>query len=73
MYAERVVLETDRNGKLKQTPKLPANKKFEAIFLFIEESNTIIPKKRTPHPNILGKVVIRGDIFSSVSDDQWDL
>ncbi len=32
MYAERLILETDVSGKLKQMSMLPANKQFEAIF-----------------------------------------
>ena len=32
MYAERLILETDRFGNLKKQPNLPANKQFEVIF-----------------------------------------
>jgi len=38
MYAERLILETDVTGKLKQMPLLPANKQMEAIFLVIDDS-----------------------------------
>ena len=62
MYTERLILETDRAGNLKNWPKLPANKQFEVIFLMLEEVN----EKRTPHPDIAGKIKITGDIFDSI-------
>ncbi len=38
MDAERLILETDASGNLKQVPKLPPNKHLEAIFLVIGDS-----------------------------------
>ena len=74
MYAERLILETDMMGKLKRVPKLPPNKKLEAIFLVISE-NAVFTEAlcRVPHPDIAGKVVIKGDIMSSVPCSSWDL
>ena len=74
MYAERLILETDMMGKLKRVPKLPPNKKLEAIFLVISE-NAVSTEylRRVPHPDIAGKVVIKGDIMSSVPCSNWDL
>jgi len=43
MYAERFILETNVSGKLKGMPLLPANKKVEAIFLMLDDSD----KKRS--------------------------
>lgn len=70
MYAERLILETDQSGNLKTLPKLPANKQFEVIFLVLKDMTTRI--KRTPHPDIMGKVNIMGDIFSSVPASDWN-
>jgi len=71
MYAERLILETDRSGFLKNGPKLPANKQFEVIFLMLEEAMSK-RVKRTPHPDIAGKVKIMGDIFDTIPSSDWD-
>ncbi len=72
MYAERLILETDVSGKLKQMPMLPANKQFEAIFLVI---NDVIQtnKRRQPHPDIVGKAKIMGNIIDTASTNEWNL
>ncbi len=70
MYAERFILETDRSGNLKYLPKLPANKQFEIICLVLEDVTKHI--KRTPHPDIAGKLKIMSDIFNSVPSSDWN-
>jgi len=71
MYAERLILETDQSGNLKFLPKLPANKQFETIFLVLGDVSKHV--KRTPHPDIINKVKIMGDIFDSVPSSDWNL
>jgi len=71
MYAERVILETDASGHLKQQPLLPPNKAVEAIFLVLEDMDH--PKARSPHPDIAGGTRILGTILDSVPDADWDL
>ena len=71
MYAERVILETNPAGKLKKLPKLPPNKKLEAIFLVIDDIS-IQPVKRTPHSDIAGKIKIMGDLFDTVPMTDWE-
>jgi hypothetical protein len=73
MYAERLILETDLAGKLKQMPTLPPNKQFEAIFLVIEDSKTSANVRRRPHPEIAGKLEIIGNVFDSASVSAWNL
>ncbi len=73
MYAEKLILETDLSGKLKKVPKLPPNKQLEAIFLVISDSTSTVAVLRTPHPDIAGKVIIKGDIISSVPSSDWYL
>ncbi|MCB1189579.1 MAG: hypothetical protein H6586_09190 [Flavobacteriales bacterium] len=73
MLAERLILETDIDGYLKQLPRLPANKKLEVIFLIIEDSEENASPHRKPHSSIKGKIKIFGDIFSSVSTIDWNL
>jgi hypothetical protein len=72
MYAERLILETDVSGKLKQIPVLPANKQFEAIFLVIAESKPANAHRR-PHQGIAGKTKIMGNIIDTVRAEEWDL
>jgi len=72
MYAERLILETDVSGKLKQIPVLPANKQLEAIFLVIAETDQANPR-RQPHPEIAGKTKILGNIIDTVPVSEWDL
>ncbi|MDO9227493.1 MAG: hypothetical protein Q8M09_17195 [Pseudomonadota bacterium] len=71
MYAERIILETDSLGHLKQQPRLPPNKAVEAIFLVLDESEHQLVRR--PHPEIVGKVRILGDILDSVPEIDWDL
>jgi hypothetical protein len=37
MYAERLMLETDAQGRLRSLPRLPPNRRFEAIFLVVDD------------------------------------
>jgi len=61
-------------GKLKRVPTLPPNKKLEAIFLVISESAPFtVARRRVPHPDIAGKVIIKGDIMSAVLRSSWNL
>lgn len=72
MYAERLILETDVSGKLKQMPVLPANKQMEAIFLVIAEIEQTAPH-RQPHPDIAGKTKIAGNIIDTTGMADWNL
>ena len=72
MYAERLILETDDSGKLKQIPVLPANKRLEAIFLVIAEAEQT-NLRRKPHQDIAGKTRIMGNIIDTASVAEWHL
>ena len=72
MHAERLILETDFAGKLKQVPVLPANKPLEAIFLVIAESEPT-NLHRQPHPDIAGKTKIMGNIIDAAPEAEWNL
>ena len=71
MYAERLILETTPSGEIKNLPKLPANKKLEAIFLVMDDLKPSTAK-RTPHFDIVGKTIITGDIFDTTSATDWE-
>ena len=71
MEVERMIVETDQFGQLKNIPKLPANKHFEAIFLVVSSSNE--GHQRQPHRDIAGKTRFFGDVISSAPTADWDL
>jgi hypothetical protein len=73
MDAERLILETDASGNLKHIPKLPPNKQFEAIFLVVGNASESAINRRTPHPDIAGKVTILGDIIDTIPEPDWNL
>jgi hypothetical protein len=56
MDAEKLILETDASGNLRHVPKLPPNKQLEAIFLVVGNATESDVKRRTPHPDIAGKI-----------------
>ena len=73
MQAKKMILETDRQGRLVTQPKLPPNVRMEAIFL-IPEKKRKSKKRRKPSPVIAGKGKILGDILSPVSpSEDWDV
>ena len=49
MYAERLMLETDTAGSVKRMPRLPPNKRFEAIFLVVDAPVAGRGARRHPH------------------------
>ena len=64
MYAEKLIVTTDKFGNLQAMPKLPPNQQFEAIFLVLENKKVV--SKRCPHPDIAGQIKITGDIVNSI-------
>lgn len=72
MYAQKLIVTTDNFGNLKVMPKLPANKQIEAIFLVLEDDE-ISHSKRQPHPDIVGRVQIVGDIIDTVTQAEWNV
>jgi len=73
MQAERMIIQTDPEGRPKSLPKLPANSTVELIFLVLE--TTAPPsRRRQPPPAIAGKGRILGDIVSPAAPaEDWDL
>lgn len=74
MHAEKMLLETDPQGRLKTLPTLPPNCRVEAIFLVLDES--VLPpseKRRRPAPSIAGQGKTLGDLITPiVSEEDWD-
>ena len=75
MHAERIILETDTQGNIKNAPRLPPNRHVEAIFLLLDEGETpVTPRQRRhPHPDIAGRLTILGDVMSSAPTTDWNL
>jgi hypothetical protein len=73
MDAEKLILETDASGNLRHVPKLPPNKQLEVIFLVVGNAAESDVKRRTPHPDIAGKVTILGNIMDTIPEADWNL
>jgi hypothetical protein len=70
MHAERVILETDAQGRLTQVPPLPPHTKIEAIFLVLEQAK---PQKRQPPQTLRGSVTGHGDLIApAFADTDWE-
>ena len=52
MDAERLILETDAAGNLKQVPRLPANKQLEVIFLVLADVDGLSPSLSLPQSSL---------------------
>ena len=73
MYAERLTLETDTHGHLKQLPQLPPNAQLEAIFLVLKERPQRLPLRK-PSAKIAGRGQILGDLVASVTAmEDWEV
>ena len=73
MYAEKMLLETDPQGRLKTLPTLPPNSRVEAIFLVLDEPVSPLPAKRYPAPGIAGKGKTLGDLIAPiVPEEDWE-
>lgn len=73
MNKERLLLDTDNKGNLKGLPKFPPNKKVEAIFIVLDRPDQKICIRRFPHRDIAGKIRIMGNIFDTISENEWNL
>ncbi len=73
MSKARFILDTDNKGNLKGLPQFPPNQKIEAIFLVIDRPDQKIHARRFPHKDIAGKVQIKGNIFDTVCENDWNL
>ncbi len=75
MYAEKLMLETDSHGHLKQLPRLPPNVQLEAIFLILTDypQTSSIPRRK-PSPKIAGQGQILGDLVEPVvAPEEWEV
>jgi len=72
MQTERLILETDDLGNLKQVPKLPPNHQFEVIFRLLAAPDR--NSRRTPHPDLAGQVrILANNIIDSIPESDWEL
>lgn len=70
MHAERLMLQTDADGNLKGLPKLPANRRVEAVLLFPDGIDDG-PRRRRPPPALKGCIGQYAEPFEpSMSDDE---
>jgi hypothetical protein len=76
MKAERLYLATDGQGNLTGLPKLPPNRRLEAIFLLLDDDTDTTPtstNRRGPSSILKGSVTVVDDLTAPIlSDDEWD-
>lgn len=78
MHAERLLLETDHLGNLKNVPKLPPNKQLEAIVLVIADIPSPDRTQRTLLSELKGglenSIVFAGDPLTIQEKlrDEWN-
>ena len=69
MRVERTLLETDAEGNLISTPKLPPRARVEAIFLVLEAEDA----PRGPSPELQASIQIVGDPLAPViTPEEWE-
>ncbi|WP_045217114.1 hypothetical protein [Desulfonatronovibrio magnus] len=73
MKAQHLTLETDQAGKLKGVPPFPPNKQVEMYVMFKDKNDKIKQIVRKPHPDIIGKIKVKGNIIHSVPENDWNL
>jgi hypothetical protein len=71
MFAERMIIETDETGAIKDLPNLPPHSKVEAIYLVLEQNSSEVVVQRKPHLEIVGQMEITGDIMESSPVSDW--
>ena len=53
-----------------ELPESFLNHEIEVVVSILDDKAPIVWK---PHPNIAGELIIKGDLFDSVADMDWDL
>jgi hypothetical protein len=69
MQVQRQIVAVTRREVTIELPASFVNHQVEIIALTVDEER---PRERAPHPDIAGKVQIRGDILSSAPEADWD-
>ncbi len=73
MKAQHFTLETDQAGKLKGVPPFPPNKQVEMYVVIKDKYDNLNRNVRKPHPDIVGKVKVKGNIIESLPENDWNL
>lgn len=72
MQVQRVLSRVDDGTLSIQLPESFNHHRVEVIVLTMDEDEPL-PAQRQPHPDIVGRVHIRGDILASTPEQDWDL
>ena len=70
MNSERIIVETDDLGNIKNLPSLKPNHRFEVVIRDMNSVNTM--SGRRPDPAIAGRLEILGDVIDSTPFDYCD-
>ncbi len=71
MQVQRVLSRVDEGPLSIQLPESFNHHRVEIIVLTLDEDEPLLAQ-RQPHPDIVGRVQIRGDILTSVPEQDWD-
>ena len=71
MQAHRIVTQVDSTGHLTGLPLLPPGRMVEVIMLVMDQQSTVV--RRKPPLKLRGKIVISGDVLTSVSPSDWGM
>ncbi len=72
MLAERQIMTLTSPQLLIDLPKSFANRRVEVLVLALDEMVPVI-KKRTPPPELAGRVREKGDVMTSTSPLDWGI
>ncbi len=72
MQVQRIVSRVDDGTLSIQLPESFNHHRVEVIVLTLDEEEPA-PVQRQPHPDIVGRVQIHGDILDSAPEQDWDL
>jgi hypothetical protein len=73
MQAQKIITCTDHAGRLVDIPTFQPMQHVELILLFSDQGNPSLPHKRRPPEKLKGKLLERGDIFSSAPHNDWGI
>ncbi len=72
MQVQRLLSRVDDGTLSIRLPPSFNHHRVEVIVLTLDEDEPA-PAQRQPHPDIAGRVQIRGDILASAPEQDWDL
>ena len=70
MQIQRHYADIQSTGLTIELPESFLNHEIDVVVSILDDKAPIV---RKPHPDIAGKLIIKGDLFYSVANGNWDL